>query len=381
MLTVVVLAVVATIQVECAPNQLWPAFDKVSEQSTKKPILAASVNKEKSSKILDPSATHHAYEQFIQTWLRQASITLNRPDILNLLPSSIPSGVVDAAEPVVGEADVPTVNTEDLISPVPASDFHMTQTEDYISFTEAPLTEAPLTEAPLPAKLSVATEGTASQFISVADELMSEPSLVPAETVEYSPEAAEVVGDVSPLNEEVLVPFAEQVPSSATQETASSPVVEDVMITPVEEIAADPIPSLVEQDTATVLVASPSIPLADAEFTSGIIAELTQRPLFTDQLPEILEPSVKPKAESESLSMRVSNQGKSFSSVQHETLSSPFVLSQPTQNPVPFAPAFPVARLPVGRPDVVNTDGLAYTLQFFPTRGLSHYFISTPIGG
>ncbi|XP_064096711.1 uncharacterized protein LOC135208450 [Macrobrachium nipponense] len=365
MLFVVVLAVVATIQVECAPNQLWPAFDKVSEQTTKKPIFATAINKEKSSKTFDPSATQHAHEQFIQTWLRQASIVLNRPDILSLAPSRTPADIVDVvddvdvAEPVIGEAVV-AVPAEDSMSPASALDLQVSATEEFV----------PLNEEPLPAETSVATEDVALDSIPEPTEMVFEPSPVPAETVEYFPEAAEVVGDVSPLNEELLVPDAEQVPSSAPQEAASSPMTEDVMITPVEEVAAAPIPSLVEQDRATVLVAPSPIPSTDAEFTQEIVADVAQIPLVNDQHTEILEPVAEPKPETEFFPVRVSHQGKSFSSV-------PL-----TQIPVsPFAPAFPVARLPAGRPGAVTTNGLAYTLQFFPTRGLSHYFISTPIGG
>ncbi|XP_066971845.1 fibrous sheath CABYR-binding protein-like [Macrobrachium rosenbergii] len=358
MLFVVVLAVVATIQVECAPNQLWPAFDKVSEQTSKKPIFATAINKEKPSKTFDPSATQHAHEQFIQTWLRQASIVLNRPEILNLAPSTAPVDVVDVAKPVIGEAVV-AVPAEDSMSPAPALDLQVSAAEEFV----------PLNEEPLPAETSVATEGAAVDSIPEPTVMVFDPP-VPAETVEYSPEAAEVVGDVSPLNEEILVPDAEQVPSSVPQEAVSSPVTEDVMITPVEEVAADPIPSLVEQDRATVLVDPSPIPSADAEFTQEIVADVAQIPLVNDQHTEILEPVSGSKPEPEFFPVSVSNKGKSFSSVQL------------TQIPVPsFAPAFPVARLPASRPDAVTTNGLAYTLQFFPTRGLSHYFISTPIGG
>lgn len=423
MLAIILLAALATVQVECAPNQLWPAFEKVSAQPLKKPIFATTINKETETKAYNPSATQHAYEQFINTWLRQASLTLNRPELLKLVTSVLSPNTNVPAQPVIGESAISPVVVQEPVAPVAVFDTQVGATEEIAM----PVAADPLLAEPdyFVAEPELVPEVAAipkQMMTSVAVEMAPDAtSLAVSDVVDIVPEPAEVaveltplepVAELTPLEPVVefvpLEPLAEEMPTQVVQ----MPVAEDTFMTPiVEEVVAESIPSLVDQDTATVLGLSPPTPSPEPELIPEVAVEVALEPLATTLPLELLQPIAESKTVFEPVPKKAEPEsfiptGRSFNSarnaknvilqepaVRHQSIPAATFVPKPlapeaaapvAQSPIPTfaATAFPSARVPAfNLPGPITTDGLAYTLQFFPTRGGSHYFVSTPIGG
>ncbi|KAK7026479.1 hypothetical protein SK128_006785 [Halocaridina rubra] len=389
MLAVVLLAIVATLQVECAPSQLWPAFEKVAAPPTKKPIFSSPINKETTTTktAINPHATQHAHEQFINTWLRQASITLNRPDILKYL-SLLSSQSNTPAEPAV--VQTPAVQ-EPVASPA------------VLEIQDVPVDEP----------IVVGLEEPALSGSEIVSEVVNAPKQLIPQPIEVEPEApilveGPVVEQTEVIQETTDVPAEVYfVAEELTAPIKEPEIVEEVVASQVPEeiVAVEPVPSLVQQDTETVLLASSATPLAEPK-----VAEVPVEQIIEEQPLELLEPVTEiqfvPEPILKEPQPTVSEAaGKSFSSGQPEQNVVVPVEAMPSHQPIPiaaffprmistkpspigihspiptFATAFPVAPLSAMRiPGAVTTDGLSYTLQFFPSRGRSHYFVSTAVG-
>ncbi|XP_063602008.1 skin secretory protein xP2-like [Penaeus indicus] len=422
MLAIVVFAVVAAVQVECAPSQLWPAAQKPSSFApTKKPIFGA---KEAPAKVDSALANQQAYEQFINTWLQQASLTLNRPDLLKFLKPIAPAAAAPtpapAAAPAIGQSVVPSLAEPEVVvaleeviplvaageapaEPSPSPAFAEAQdaaapAEELLFFQDAlvagvaevgpvelspvPVLPEVLSETPEPEVVSVAAEAEVvpvTEFIPMAAEaeiipVAAEAEIVPvAAEAEVVPVAAEA--EVVPVAAEAeVVPVAaeaEVVPVAAEAEIVPVAIEAEVVLEPL--VATEALPSLAELDDSTVLLATEA-PL----------------PLF----PLVPEPvAEEPRQES-------APTARSFSSVNRALEVSPAEEPTPEAQPASAVhqaapvthPAFPgavffpsvvkpvrLAPMPASS-GAVTTQGLTYTLQFFPTQDRSQFFVSTKLG-
>nr|XP_027232309.1 fibrous sheath CABYR-binding protein-like isoform X2 [Penaeus vannamei] len=277
MLAVVVFAVVAAVQVECAPNQLWPAAQKPSAFAPpKKPIFGA---KEAPAKVDSALANQHAYEQFINTWLQQASLTLNRPELLKFLkplapaaaaaptpaPEVVPaigqsvvSSLVEpevagaleeviplaAAEEAPAEPSLPAdalVETQDAAPPAEERPFFQ---------EEAEVGPVPVELRPVPIEPEVLAATPEPEVVLVAAEAEAVPVAVEAEAVPLAVEA-ETQGIQVGADTSLVAAQPEQLfPLASEAEVVLEPLV-----------TAEALPSLAEQDTSTVLLATEAPPL------------------------------------------------------------------------------------------------------------------------
>ncbi|XP_047481966.1 calphotin-like [Penaeus chinensis] len=460
MLAIVVFAVVAAVQVECAPSQLWPAAQKPSSFApTKKPIFGA---KEAPSKVDSALANQQAYEQFINTWLQQASLTLNRPDLLKFLKPIAPAAAAPtpapAPAPAIGQSVVPSlaepkvaVALEEVVPLVAAGE---APAEPSLSpadaFAEAQDVAAPAEDLPFFQDALVAGEAEVGPVelspVPVLPEVLAgtpEPEVVPvAAEAEVVPVAAEV--EVVPVAAEVeVVPVAaeaEVVPVAAEAEVV--PVAAEAEVVPVAAEAevvpvaaeAEVVPVAAEAEVLPVAAEAEVVPViefipvaAEAE-TQGIPVEAEPSPVAVEA-EVVLEPLVAaealpslaelddsavllateaplplfplvPESVAEEPRQESAPTARSFSSVNRalevSPAEEPTAVAQPasavhqaapvTHPAFPGAVFFPSVVKPVrlapmpASSGAVTTQGLTYTLQFFPTQDRSHYFVSTRLG-
>ncbi|XP_042859852.1 calphotin-like [Penaeus japonicus] len=409
MLAIVVLAVVAAVQVECAPNQLWPAAQKPSSFApTKKPIFGA---KEAPAKVDSALANQHAYEQFINTWLQQASLTLNRPELLRFLKPIAPPSVAPTPAPevvpaigqsvlsavtepvkevvVALEEVVPLVAAEEtpfeaslladhvvetLNAGSPAEDLPFVQ--DVVVAGEPEMVPVPVELSPVPVESEVSPATTSELEVIPVD---AEPEVVP---VAAEPDVLAVAAEpevlaVAAEPETQDVPVEAELNPVAVEPEQLFPVAAEAEVEPVG--AGEAIPSLVELDASTVLLSTeapiplfpldpePAVeeainePVPTAKSFSSVSRTIEVAPI-EEQTPVFPQGPVVPEAPV----------------VQH---------ARPVTNPTfPGAVFFPsvikpvrVAPLPASS-GAVTTQGLTYTLQFFPTQDRSHFFVSTKLG-
>ncbi|ROT63270.1 hypothetical protein C7M84_018862 [Penaeus vannamei] len=394
----VVFAVVAAVQVECAPNQLWPAAQKPSAFAPpKKPIFGA---KEAPAKVDSALANQHAYEQFINTWLQQASLTLNRPELLKFLkplapaaaaaptpaPEVVPaigqsvvSSLVEpevagaleeviplaAAEEAPAEPSLPAdalVETQDAAPPAEERPFFQEEAEVGpvpVELRPVPIEPEVLAATPEPEVVLVAAEAEA---VPVAVEAEAVPVAVEAEAVpvavEAEPEAVPVEAEAVPLAVEAEtqgIQVGADTSLVAAQPEQLFPLASEAEVVLEPLVTAEALPSLAEQDTSTVLLATEAPPL----------------------FPSPRNPS--PRSASRIAPLEEQTPAAQPASVVHQ--------AAPVTNPAfPGAVFFPSVVKPVrlaplpASSGAVTTQGLTYTLQFFPTQDRSHFFVSTKLG-
>ncbi|XP_053630017.2 cytadherence high molecular weight protein 1 [Cherax quadricarinatus] len=377
MLTIVVLTVVAAVQVECAPNQYWPGFSHVSSfisQPLKKPLQSAQINKGFSSrtKVHDPTEAQRTYEESLRMWLDQVMLTLNTAKSARF-----------GARPSIGQ---PVVQTTTTTTELPVE---IPQTEQVVVRETVEPMEQPIEQDPVFVEIEPTSEvmtPIVAEIDVAADDVV--PSAIAEETIptfaeqdtatvlEITPKVAPEPAVVIPSVEPMIEPFVEGTVVEPFAEVPVTAAVGEQVMEPTEEIAVEPI-------------VEPFVEHAVDEPIVEIQPEIEPQPFVE---PFVNEPAAElhqPTAEPELATLAFSTSRSFSSAASRNSVRAIHQVPAITHKEFPGAsfhpsvlkPSQQESRLPAHIADAVNTEGLAYTLQFFPTRGQSHYFVSTAIGG
>ncbi|XP_045625938.1 proteoglycan 4 [Procambarus clarkii] len=464
MLAIVVLTVVAAVQVECAPSQFWPGFSNApsfTSQPNKKPIFSTQIHKGFPSKtrVPDHAETQRAYEDFIQIWLDQARLTLNTANAARFSPRPNVGEPVVVAEAITENPriqEVVPVESDQtfFMDPEPTSHVDAEPTSyvdpestynvdseptsyvdpeptSYVDPEPASFVEAEPTSF-VEAEPTFFVEAEPTSFIEA--ELTSLIEAEPTSFVEAEPTSF-VEAEPTSFVEAEPTSFVEAEIQPMEQPDKHEPVFIDVQPTPeiltsvavetevvpddIALVAEENIPTLVEQDTSTVLrdeiaqdtiAVLPSVePMAEPSVEQSFVEAITEAPAVKSTVEQavkpteeiVVEPIIEPFVENaaeepvEEFQPQVEPTktiipaGRSISSTssRHSAMTlehRPTIIKEEFPGAT-FHPSVLVhpqpARLPARAAGAINTEGLTYTLQFFPTQGRSHYFVSTPIGG
>ncbi|CAL4186293.1 unnamed protein product [Meganyctiphanes norvegica] len=339
---------------------------------------------------------YKAYEQFIKTWLQQASLTLNKPELLTMVSHkkqsivnpnespvkpSVSKSVEKSVEKVVEQVTV-SESVEPHIAPVEAVSPVIDEVSKKISGppkkTPATIVSQSSTDAPVVADIDV---------IAVEPSLTPEP--VPSPEFANLPEPLESTIIASEPTPESLVPsLVVAVPSEKQEDTIVSSVNapkslnSEAAATP-ELLTSEPVPEHPSVQERTIfdfdLVAEPSF-LQPVVVSQPAIKEfiLAAEPQITKSSPTSL--TVSPEG---TIMVASIPHATSSSSSNDAIISSPFDTAFNSESLIPAQPS-PVETSPEPAQSTViesfSPQGLTYTLKYFPKQG-SSFFYSHALGG
>ncbi|XP_071523447.1 uncharacterized protein [Panulirus ornatus] len=260
MLAIVVLAVVATLQVECAPNPFWPGFSHAPafSQPVKKSHYTYDTIKTQwkpttyyhSGKVQDPVEIQRAREEFLDTWLQQARLTL---DIHSPSTAAETDALVDELaldyldeEPLLDEVALDAAPA-DADQPIPDPDYVALEPET--TALDQPMDYDPaVDEVAQQPEFSDALPAEADQQPEVVDTLPADAEAQPDYFDPLFVEDEAQARDVVPIADEEEFVAEDLAPTATGAEEVVPEVVE-----------AEAVPTLVEQDTTVVLQPEPEV--------------------------------------------------------------------------------------------------------------------------
>jgi len=430
------------VEVESAPQDQVPVVftnenvtqEVVAENVTDVPVETTTVTTAAPVRYQD-TETYRAYEQFLSTWLQQASLTLNRPELLNMVTQrrqniitpevespakqSVSQSVEKSIEKVVEQVTVsesiePQVTPIEVVSP---------ETIEISKKTSGPLKKTPATlvtksatDVPLLTDIDVAVESILTSvpvpssenavpfeplevtFITSDPALESQnldivtiPELIASELVPENPPVQENITEVE-FVAEALSLQPEPVPSpvvavhsepleitTKASDTALESRNLEIVATP-EQIAFESLRknSPVQEQTISEvdLVAEPS-------FLQPVVVPQPSflQPVVVPQPAVVPQPVVvpQPAAVGEFVLAAESQLPESSYSKLSVSPAGTILIAPPAISPS-AQPALPKPTLEPAVLETFSPQGLTYTLKYFPKQG-SSFFYSHALGG